>query len=172
MFNKKKKRIEELEVELMASRRQANTYFNWFADRDRRKNELVDDVKDLETELDLLNEKYKALEEKLKNVELELEQTKKSCDHWYNQFEHVSGECNAYAAIANKFMAVHEDGDVDDTCIIHNGKVYTIIGVKHIVDNLGDTLDVRAELIDPEKAEKKIGFKPEEKGPVIKEDEE
>lgn len=107
--------------------------------------------------------KIAELEEKLKNVELELEQTKKSSDCWYNQFEHVTCESNAYAAIANKFMAVHEDGDVDDTHIIHNGKVYTIIGIKRIVDNLGDTLDVRAELIDPKKKRKRLVSNPKKR---------
>lgn len=263
MFNKKAKKIEELREALGKAIERENRYYDEAIKKKMRNEELVKDVKDLTTEFDILNEKYKALEKKYgfisqardywsksfheasdKVMELEekLERSEKECEYltgrlgevvkdsnerdekiedleekikalnkardrdfawgrnvknlntelldkngalekkvealeeelgrvgaekecWYNQFELVSGKFQAYEAIANKFMYnINESRDVDDTCIIHNGKVYTIVGTKHIVDNLGDTLDIRAELIDPEKAEKrKIGFKPEEK---------
>lgn len=104
----------------------------------------------------MFNRKKKRIAE----LEEELAKAKREQDYWFGQYQIMASKSTAYGYLVDKYLFENRNTDIDDEGVIYNHKVYKIVGRKQIKDNLGDTLDLRCELVDPNKEVKEpIGFK-------------
>ncbi len=111
------------------------------------------------------------LEARIKELEGDLAHAKREQDYWFGQYQIMSTRAMDYNVLVDKYLFENRNTDIDDEGVIYNHKVYKIVGRKQIVDSIGDTLELRCELVDPNKEDKReIGFKVDDE--VTKEDKE
>mgnify|MGYP003293347334 CR=1 FL=1 len=107
----------------------------------------------------MFNRKKKRIE----NLEKELETVKKDRDFWFGEYRVMAERSASYGVLVDKYLFENRNTEIDDEGVIYNRKVYKIVGRKQITDAIGDTLELRCELVDPNKEVKReIGFKVEE----------